>query len=162
MDTLDDHQRYLHISHNLPLTVSTRTRHFLDVILESRPTVTKMVTQSYLKRKPKTVQDVYTPPMSTSLHSPSLEDIESYFSKPYIPLSSLPTPPLYTSTSSRRTSRQASPDLFYPGPDELLSAELLGKHTSSLLPRRFPRFSNGVLKIGIAGLEDQGYQANSN
>jgi hypothetical protein len=52
----------------------------------------------------------------------SLDDFdESYFYQNYVPLSSLPTPPLSYSTN---TSRQQSPESLFPG--ETLDAALLG------------------------------------
>jgi len=94
-----------------------------------------MASQSHLKRETKSVpfETTYTPPIATSIHSQSPEDIESYFSKPYIPLSSLPTPPL-CSSSSRSTSRQASPD--FDSPNQALDDSLFGPatHLTNLIP----------------------------
>ncbi|PVH82636.1 hypothetical protein DL98DRAFT_586234 [Cadophora sp. DSE1049] len=93
-----------------------------------------MFTTSHLKRKPKGRQDSMTPPMaSRSRSSCSSFDEESYFSKTYVPLSSLPTPP--PSSHSNTSSRQQSPDVF-SSPGEILDPELLGPaiHLTNLIP----------------------------
>ncbi|KAL2061947.1 hypothetical protein VTL71DRAFT_7325 [Oculimacula yallundae] len=96
-----------------------------------------MFTTSHLKRKSKGRQEAMTPPMafrsrSSSVSSTSSFD-ESYFSKTYVPLSSLPTPP--PSSHSNLSSRQQSPDSF-SSPGEILDPELLGPaiHLTNLIP----------------------------
>ncbi len=83
-----------------------------------------MVTSSHLKRKSKVVEDAMTPPMGSRSRSSSVSsfDDESYFSKTYVPLSSLPTPPL--SAHSNHSRQQTSESLF--SPEEILDPELLG------------------------------------
>ncbi|KAE8447759.1 hypothetical protein EG329_010153 [Mollisiaceae sp. DMI_Dod_QoI] len=91
-----------------------------------------MNTTSYLKRKPKMVKDTMTPPMARSRSSSESSSFdESYFFKTYVPLSSLPTPPL---SHSRNNSRQQSPEAF--SPDEILDPDLLGPaiHLTNLIP----------------------------
>ncbi|KAK0129080.1 hypothetical protein ONS95_001021 [Cadophora gregata] len=94
-----------------------------------------MFTTSHLKRKSKGRQDYMTPPMTTRSRSSSCSsfDEESYFSKTYVPLSSLPTPP--PSLHSNISSRQQSPDIF-SSPGEILDPELLGPaiHLTNLIP----------------------------
>lgn len=50
-------------------------------------------------------------------------DFEAYFSKPYVPLSNLPTPPL--SAHSSTSSRQTTPDFDFDDVEDL-DPELLG------------------------------------
>jgi len=81
------------------------------------------------------MNDTMTPPMASRSGTSSLSSSfdESYFSKTYVPLSNLPTPPL--SLHSNASTRQQSPEaLFSPG--EIQDPELLG--TS------FPRFVPGI------------------
>ncbi|KAF8859072.1 hypothetical protein BDZ45DRAFT_590241 [Acephala macrosclerotiorum] len=63
-------------------------------------------------------------PSSSSSDSP-------YFTKTYVPLSSLPTPPL---SHSRTNSRQQTPEAFSPG--QILDPELFGPalHLKNLIP----------------------------
>jgi hypothetical protein len=94
-----------------------------------------MITSSNLRRATKVVNDTMTPPMASRSGASSLSSSidESYFSKTYVPLSSLPTPPL--SSHSNASTRQQSPDaLFSPG--EIPDPELLGIS--------FPRFVPGI------------------
>ncbi|KAH8784772.1 hypothetical protein F5882DRAFT_428438 [Hyaloscypha sp. PMI_1271] len=58
---------------------------------------------------------------------------ESYFSKTYVPLSSLPTPPL--SSHSNTSTRQQSPETIF-SPGEVPDPELLGPaiHLTNLIP----------------------------
>lgn len=83
-----------------------------------------MFITSHLKRKSKGRQDSMTPPMAFRSRSSSCSSFdESYFSKTYVPLSSLPTPP--PSCRSNSSSRQQSPDAF-SSPGQILDPELLG------------------------------------
>ncbi|CZR62298.1 uncharacterized protein PAC_12195 [Phialocephala subalpina] len=70
-----------------------------------------------------------TPPMARCPSTSSFT--ESYFTKTYVPLSSLPTPPL---SHSRNNSRQQSPEAFSPG--QVLDPELFGPaiHLTNLIP----------------------------
>ncbi|KAL5316865.1 hypothetical protein ACEPPN_015917 [Leptodophora sp. 'Broadleaf-Isolate-01'] len=96
-----------------------------------------MFTTSHLKRKSKGGRDSITPPMTSRSRSSSVSSSssfdESYFSKTYVPLSSLPTPP--PSSHSNTSSRQQSPDTF-SSPGEILDPELLGPaiHLTNLIP----------------------------
>lgn len=79
-----------------------------------------------------------TPPMasrSRSSSDASFDDayFEDYFSKTYVPLSNLPTPP--PSSHSNQASRQQSPDDFLPV-GEVLDPDLLGPatHLTNLIP----------------------------
>jgi hypothetical protein len=91
-----------------------------------------MSTASYLKRESKFAagNDTMTPPMtsscprsrSSSVSSVSSFDSEAYFSKTYVPLSSLPTPPM--SSHSNSFSQQLPEALF--STEQILDPELLG------------------------------------
>ncbi|KAI9054903.1 hypothetical protein LZ554_002047 [Drepanopeziza brunnea f. sp. 'monogermtubi'] len=104
-------------------------------------------TKSHLKRKSKAVDKSMTPPIafrppmffSSSFSGDEDEDDEddgydeAYFSKTYVPLSSLPTPP--PSCHSHASSRQQSPDLHFCA-GEMLDPRLLGPacHLTNLIP----------------------------
>ncbi|PBP28883.1 hypothetical protein BUE80_DR000204 [Diplocarpon rosae] len=93
-----------------------------------------MLTTSHLKRKSKAVYQSAMPSMMTRSRSSSESSFdEEYFSKPYVPLSSLPTPP--PSSRSSSNSRQQSPEL-YNSAGETLDPEMLGpaSHLTNLIP----------------------------
>lgn len=93
-----------------------------------------MNTTSHLRRK---VKGTITPPINRSPSDSSFND--SYFDKTYVPLSSLPTPPL---SHSRSNSRQQSPASF--SSDDVLDPELIG----TIFPR-FPIFHSRYLNIRL-------------
>jgi hypothetical protein len=94
-----------------------------------------MITTSHLKRKPKAAAVVtnttteMTPPMTSTSRSrsssiSSFDDFdEDYFSKTYVPLSSLPTPP--PSSHSNNSCQQLPESLV--DCEHVLEPELLGK-----------------------------------
>ncbi|KAE9363670.1 hypothetical protein N431DRAFT_448250 [Stipitochalara longipes BDJ] len=94
-----------------------------------------MATSSNLRRTTNIMNNAMTPPMASRSRSSSLSSSfdESYFSKTYVPLSSLPTPPL--SSHSNSSTRQQSPEAFF-SPGEISDPDLLGPaiHLTNLIP----------------------------
>ena len=91
-----------------------------------------MNTTSHLRRKSKALQVSMTPPMPSRARTSSESSFdESYFSKTYVPLSSLPTPPL--SSHSNVSSRLQCPDVLFSA-GEVLDPELLGKIFPQIAP----------------------------
>jgi hypothetical protein len=87
---------------------------------------------SVLRRTSKTTNIImnadqsFTSPMATRSRSSSVDSFdEEYFSKTYVPLSSLPTPP--PSSHSNASTRQTTPETLF-SPTEYLDPRLLGKY----------------------------------
>ncbi|KAH8597144.1 hypothetical protein B0O99DRAFT_508464 [Bisporella sp. PMI_857] len=73
----------------------------------------------------------YVPPLSSHSRDSSSSSFEdSYFYRPYKPLSNLPTPPL----TSASTTRQTSPEVLFPG--QTIDPQLFGPatHLTNLIP----------------------------
>lgn len=110
----------------------------LDSTIERNPQIHGIVNkmdfkfQSSLRRASKKMGNSMTPPMATRSRNSSVSSFdEAYFSKTYVPLSNLPTPPL-SSHSNDSTQVQPAEELF--SPEEYLDPQLIGILCSLISP----------------------------